>query len=377
MSFGIYIHIPFCRSRCNYCHFLTMADREEMMERYAGAVIREIKAFPGAIPSDEVDSIYFGGGTPSLMPPEYVEAIIIACRELFSVSETAEISLEANPGTVLPGKAAIYRRAGVNRISLGAQSFNDGELASIGRGHDAAMIFESLARLSEAGISQINMDLMLGLPMQTAGSWRNNLERVKRARVAHVSVYMLDLDEQCALGEAVLRGSARLPDEELVADLYEETVEFMASCGYRQYEISNFARDGHICRHNMKYWKREKTQGFGLGSHSFDLCSRSANCDDMDDYLRLVEQGISPVKWRETVAPRQALQEKLFLGLRLTEGVDWSRLRSDDKSGFLDGCEHKLKELSLRGLVEWNNDTVRLTVHGMLLSNEILQMFVE
>jgi oxygen-independent coproporphyrinogen III oxidase len=347
-----------------------------MMDRYTRAVIGEMRAFSESRLPDDVDSIYFGGGTPSLIPAEYIEAIIDECRNSFSIREDCEISLEANPGTVTPDKAMVYRRAGVNRISLGAQTFNDDELTSIGRVHDAAMISESRERLRAHGFDRINMDLMLGLPRQTAESWRANLEYVERAAVPHISLYMLDLDDECPLKTAVAQGTVTLPDEELVADLYVETVEFLASCGYGHYEISNFARNEHVCRHNMKYWKRNKIQGFGLGSHSFDLCSRTANSSNLNDYLFLVENGRSPVQWSETLSPRQALQETLFLGLRLTEGIDWSLLRIDDQGDYLNDCRDQLKEMARNGLVEWKKDKVRLTLPGMLLSNEVLQLFV-
>jgi oxygen-independent coproporphyrinogen-3 oxidase len=326
--------------------------------------------------SETVDSIYFGGGTPSLVPAEHIAGILDYCRRRFRVSEDCEVSLEANPGTISAEKAAVFRGAGVNRISMGAQSFVDKELSLVGRLHTTDMILESLDLLDESGFVNINLDLMLGLPLQTAESWRGNLQAIARSSVPHVSIYMLDLDDACPLASLVANGSIGVPEEDLVSDLYLETIESLSSCGYLQYEISNFARPGYACRHNLKYWMREPVQGLGLGSHSFDRHCRYANYSCIGDYFQAVEAGNSPVQWREPVTAVQALGETLFLGLRLTRGVDWDRLRSGSHGSDLTKYEDALQELRIKGLIERRDSVVRLTAPGMLLSNEIFQLFV-
>lgn len=376
MSPGIYLHIPFCRSRCSYCHFLSVPYERALAGRYVRALMRELEAADQVAEAGSVTSVYFGGGTPSLIPSEYIEAILARCRERFSFSADCEISLEANPGTLTADSAAAYRRAGVNRISLGAQSFADRELAAIGRLHTSTMILQSLDCLIGHGFANLNLDLMLGLPEQTAASWQRNLEILARLPVRHVSVYMLDLEEPSELGARVARGAVVLPDEDLVADLYMHTVEFLQSHGYAQYEISNFAGPASACRHNLKYWKREPVWGFGAGSCSFDGQFRYANGSDIEDYCRRMETGASPVAWKDSVGGARALQEQFFLGLRLTEGIDCRQRPNRDAWNFFRRRRRELDTMLADGLMEWHYGRLRLTTRGMLLSNEIMQLFV-
>jgi oxygen-independent coproporphyrinogen III oxidase len=374
VSLGIYIHIPFCQSKCDYCHFISVPFRADWADRYKKAVLKEIESYPVTI--EEVNSIYFGGGTPSLVPADHIAEILGECRRRFHMTEDCEVSMEANPGTISADKTAVYRKSGINRISVGAQSFADQELLSIGRLHTSGMISEAFELLHKDGFRNINMDLLLGLPGQTAESWRRNLCETVHLSAPHVSVYMLDLDEPCPLQSQVADGSAALPGEDLVSDLYLETIQFLSSFGYRQYEISNFAKPGYDCRHNLKYWKREAFQGFGLGSHSFDRHSRYANLSQIEDYISAMETGASPVSWRELVTDKQALQETLFLGLRLNEGVSWNQLQNPNTGDDLTIYGDSLKDFCDRGLMERTDSIIRLTKSGMLLSNEIFQKFV-
>ncbi len=376
MSLGIYIHIPFCQSACNYCHFVRMGFDREIAERYHLALKNEIKLFCSSRKCEQVDSIYFGGGTPSLVPAEHIVGILDECGRHFSIVKDSEISLEANPETVNAAKLKKIRRAGANRISLGAQSFSERELAAIGRVHSAARILEALKILRAAAFQNINMDLMLGLPHQTEESWRQSLQEPVRLSVPHISVYMLDLDQECALSQLVSAGSVKLPEEDQVSDWYLYTIEFLSSCGYRQYEISNFAKPGFECRHNLKYWRREAVQGFGLGSHSFVGNSRYVNNAGIDGYLRSVEAGESPVIWQQPVTGEKALQEALFLGLRLKNGVDWSELSNTYHRNNTAQYEDFFKELLDEGFMEQEGSIFRLTPAGMLISNEIFLKFV-
>ncbi len=376
MSLGLYIHIPFCTAKCNYCHFASIPFHPDTAARYKKAVLAEIEGFDASGAAAEVDSIYFGGGTPSLIPEMDISEILDECRRRFRVSEDCEISLEANPGTIAPEKAAAYRDLGINRISMGAQSFDAQELKAIGRLHAPDTILQSLDIVRRIGFKNINLDLMLGLPLQTADSWKRNLEIIERLAIPHISAYMLDLDEECLLKSLIDTGAMQLPEEDLISDLYLETIEFFSKCGIPQYEISNFSRPGHACRHNLKYWKRVPVLGFGLGSHSYDGNSRYANYADMSEYLRAMESGSGPTSWCKPVAKVQALQETLFLGLRLTEGIDLNQLRKTYERDPLSKYDSSLKELAGKGLVEYGNSVVRLTPSGMLLSNEIFQLFV-
>jgi len=363
MSLGIYIHIPFCRTKCLYCHFLSQPLEAGTAVRYIEALTREIVASPG--PAGEVDSVYFGGGTPSLLDPGTLARVLEACRRRFVLSADCEISIEANPGTLSPVKATRLRGAGFNRVSVGAQSFSNRELSGVGRVHDSAMISRSVAILRQSGFENIGLDLLLGLPHQTRRSWLRTVDRACALPVTHLSVYMLDLDTDCPLRRLAAAGRIALPPEDLVADLYLETLDKLTEKGFEQYEISNFARDGRRCRHNLKYWLRHPVRGFGLGSHSFDGSVRSSNCADLGGYCAAVLSGRDPVEFSETLSPEQARGERLFLGLRLNEGVGC------DQIGWLN-----LEDFAGRGLIRRQGSRICLTPSGMLLSNEIFQSFL-
>jgi oxygen-independent coproporphyrinogen III oxidase len=374
VSLGIYIHIPFCQAKCSYCHFISTPFSNEFANQYKNALLIEIESFPAA--SEGVNSIYIGGGTPSVLPPDHIAEFLDKCYRHFHITADCEVSMEANAGTISADKTAAYRKAGINRISIGAQSFADTELRAVGRLHKSEMIAESVDQLRISGFANINLDLMLGLPGQTADSWMRSLTETASLSVPHVSVYMLDLDEQCPLHSRVADGSLILPSDDLVSDLYLETIRFLSSRGYIQYEISNFSKPGYACRHNLKYWKREAFHGFGVGSHSFDLHSRYANCSQISDYMHAIETGTSSIGYREPVTDEQALQEALFLGLRLSEGVDLDLLRNANYGHYLTKYENSLTDLYAQGLIKKSASTIRLTESGMLLSNEIFQRFV-
>ncbi|MBZ5495858.1 MAG: radical SAM family heme chaperone HemW [Acidobacteriia bacterium] len=377
MSTGIYIHIPFCVSKCSYCCFVSRPWDELLAQRYWRAVVRELEAFGKSCASNcAVDTVYFGGGTPSLLPAGYVAGILGTCRSIFDVSPECEFSLEANPGTLTAEKLGCYRSLGINRISIGAQSFSDQELAAIGRIHKAGQIGKSCALLKACGFHNLNLDLIIGLPGQTEIQWRASLERAVALAPSHLSLYMLELDPKVPLYDSVAAGRTWMPDEDTVADRYLWAIDFLESRGYPQYEISNFALPGCECRHNLKYWRREPVLAFGVAAHSHDGVARYANVADLSDYLSAVEGGQSPVQWREPADPARDLEETIFLGLRLRRGLDWARVRRNFRTEQLAMCEATLRDMAGAGLLEWHDTVVRLTRRGMLLSNEVFQKFV-
>jgi len=379
MTTGLYIHIPFCRSKCGYCSFASIPWKEALAERYWRAVVREMEiavAGQGRAP-ETVDTIFFGGGTPSLLPAGHIAGILDACRRLFRLDPDCEISLEANPGTLTNEKAQAYRSCGVNRISLGGQSFADEELTAIGRGHTVRQIAESMAMLRSRGPENIGLDLILGLPGQSEHSWFDSLDKTVALAPAHISIYMLELEAESPLYQSVAAGRQTLPEEDSVAGWYLQTIDFLDARDYGQYEISNFCRSGCECRHNLKYWLRQPVLGFGAAAHSFDGGSRSANVADVARYVRAVENGMSPVAWSSVVDAEAEMGEMLYLGLRLNRGLDWEEVRRACRSDRLVDCESALKEMAGIGLVEWQGNRVRLTRRGMLLSNEVFQQFVQ
>ena len=377
MSVGIYIHIPFCETKCNYCHFVTRPMQSATAEHYRDALLKELEVKSSAgCEREPADSVYFGGGTPSVVPTGHIDEFLSSCRNSFDISPESEITLEANPGSLADAKVDAYRAAGINRVSLGAQSLDDDELVSIGRDHTGEQIEDSVRLLRRGGIRNISLDLMLGLPGQNAAQWSANLDRVASMMPGHISVYMLDLHEKSPLYHLVAKGRHRLPDDDEVADLYLLTIDRLSSLGYGQYEISNFALPGHESRHNLKYWKRRPVLGFGVGSHSFDGCDRYANYSGLGEYLRAIGERGSAVEWRRPVRAPEDLEETLFLGLRLNEGLDWERLRSTFGAERVAPFEATLQEMTSRGLLVWADSVVRLTRAGMLLSNEIFSNFV-
>jgi len=378
MRIGVYIHVPFCRAKCDYCSFVSIPIEDGMARRYRLAVVRELERFEGGEDSaHSIDSVYFGGGTPSLLPATDIATILEACRKRFVVLPQCEISLEANPGTLAQEKLALYRSIGVTRISLGAQSFSDRELAEIGRIHTAKQISKSMELLRAGGFQDVNLDLILGLPGQTESQWRTNLEMAVDLKPTHISVYMLEADPKTPLYKRVASGLIRLPDEDAVADWYLQTIDFLDSRGYPQYEISNFALPGCECRHNLKYWRREPVLAFGVAAHSFDGLSRYANVASLSSYLHRVEAGRTAVEWREPLTSGQCLAETMFLGLRLNQGLDWHRIRCAHETDRIADSESSLRDLETLGLLTWEGSVVKLTRRGMLLSNEVFQRFVQ
>jgi oxygen-independent coproporphyrinogen-3 oxidase len=321
-----------------------------------------------------VDTVYLGGGTPSLLPPAALGRILDSVRDSFRCA-FEEVTLEADPETVTEEKAAAWQAAGLNRISLGAQSFNDAELKAAGRMHRRGDIFEAASRLRRAGFANISFDLIAGLAHQTAESWRESLEGLLSLRPEHASIYMLEIDEGSRLGREALAGGTRysadrLPNEDWVACFYELAGERLAGAGYEHYEISNWALPGFRSRHNLKYWRREPYLGFGAGAHSFRDGRRWANAHEPGAYVAGIEQGRLPVAQHEQLTPERELEEELFLGLRQLDGIDFARL----EERYNVALRPRLKRLREAGLVEVDGGRVRLAPACLSVSNEV---FVE
>jgi oxygen-independent coproporphyrinogen-3 oxidase len=376
---GIYIHIPFCRSRCSYCDFATGAYEGALAERYVGALVAEIRAFrqpegAGAV----ADTVYFGGGTPSLLSPAQLTRILEAAHERFRISTDAEITLEINPGSVTPELLGAFRRAGINRASFGAQTFDDRELRRLGRTHTAADARRTLVDLRDAGFSNISFDLIAGLPEQTLAGWAANLEEALALGPAHLSLYLLEVHTGTPLADQIRRGMWRAPDADLAAEMYELMVERTRAAGFEQYEISNFCRPGDESRHNMKYWTGEPYYGFGCSAHSFDgERARWSNERDVRRYVEMIERERSAVVEQTTLDAREASAEALFLGLRLLRrGVDLGEHRARFGADVRADYRDDLRRFSEAGLIELSGDLLRLTPTGALLSNEVFAAFV-
>lgn len=349
MSIGIYFHIPFCLKKCGYCDFYSFEPFGDITNRYAFSLINRLYKYPSNI---KVDTIYFGGGTPSILTCEQISRIISACYEHFSVSDNAEISMESNPKSADEKKLAGFLEAGITRLSVGIQSLNDAELRRLGRAHSASQAQSFVIEAYNLGFRNISCDIMLGIPEQTKKSLNSTLFYLCELPINHISAYMLKIEKNTPFFN--MKNALALPDEDEICTTYLETVEFLASMGFEQYEISNFAKSGFECRHNLKYWRCEEYIGIGASAHSFFNGKRYAAENDADGFLNnhdieyIIDDGGSQ-------------EEKIMLGLRLSKGVPIKYL------------PHPLcqKFISL-GLMLKIGDNVRLTPKGFLVSNEII-----
>jgi oxygen-independent coproporphyrinogen-3 oxidase len=385
---GIYVQVPFCQTKCTYCNFHTGVVARERFAPYVEAVCKEIRdhrellrtamVLWGSGENEEakylVDTMYFGGGTPSLLDAELLKKIVYAIRQTFA-SGLEEVTLEADPETVDEEKAAAWVAAGINRVSFGVQSFSDKELVAAGRMHRRADVYRAVPILREAGIRNISFDLIAGLPHQTKESWNQSLEELIALGPEHVSVYLLEVDEGSRLGKELLAEGIRysagaVPNEDAMAEFYELAQERLGAAGYRHYEISNWAKPGFESKHNLKYWRRELYLGFGAGAHSFSGTQRWANAHDAAAYVRAIESGRLPVEQLEMVKAEQALEEELFLGLRQLNGIDVRRIERE----YGVGVSGRFEPLAAAGLVKRDGDVVRLAEEKLSVSNEV---FVE
>lgn len=363
---GLYLHIPFCRSRCSYCDFATGLYESGLADRYVNALVEETGA--STLARAQVDTIYFGGGTPSLLDPAQLKKILLALGEKFDVDPASEITLEINPGSITVEKLRAFRSLGINRASFGAQTFDDRELAKLGRSHTANDARRTFHDLREAGFDNVSFDLIAGLPGQTLAGWQRNVEEALELRPEHLSFYLLEVHSGTPLAQHIERGLQPVPDEDLAAVMYEWMLERAAAAGYEHYEISNLCRPGFQSRHNTKYWTGAPYFGFGCSAHSYDgSMQRWSNHRDVLEYVSLVEKGSSPISEKQILTDSDLKAESLFLGLRMMCGVNQDLCKD---------YETDVARFQEAGLLELDGDFIKLTRSGALLSNEVFSAFV-
>ena len=357
---GVYISYPFCSQKCSFCNFASDVSTSDSISQYEGVLLQEVTAHQW---NWTPETLYFGGGTPSLMSFAFLRKLMDALPQ----QALTEATLECAPGTITMEAARVWRSCGINRVSLGVQSFITRELRQTGRRHTAETVEHDIQMLREAGINSLNVDLIAGLPGQTVTSWEQSLQWIERLRPEHVSVYIFEVDEDSRLGKEVLLGGNRygalsVPDEDLTAELYERAAQYLASLDIQRYEISNFAKPGRESRHNLKYWKSEPYVGFGLDAHSFDGERRWGNPDVLLEYLKAGKPAVE-------TSTSDIAEEHFFVGLRLSAGMEptpqeWSRF------------ERPISKWLAAGMLERAGSRLRLTDRGVLVSNEVLQEFV-
>jgi oxygen-independent coproporphyrinogen-3 oxidase len=371
---GVYVHIPFCQVRCSYCDFNTYAGLGQMVDAYVAALCSEIGGSKGRPPAV---SIYFGGGTPSLLSSQHLAQILAACRAAFAIASDAEITIEANPGTVSEESLRAMRDLGINRLSLGVQSLDDAMLRVLDRLHNADQARDALVAARRAGFANISLDFMYALPGQSLEHWRATLQQAIALQPEHLSLYALTLEDNTPMAARVARRELILPDGDSAADMYELAETMLDAAGYVHYEISNWASaNATRALHNSLYWQRVPYYGFGAGAHSFDGATRYSNVLHPRDYIARVQAGGSPRAGSETISPDMARAETMFLGLRLLqEGVSADEFAARHGRP-LDVFAPQIAELIGLGLLERVGRRVRLTPRGRLLSNQVFIRFV-
>jgi oxygen-independent coproporphyrinogen-3 oxidase len=369
---GLYLHIPFCSAICNYCNFNRGLLDAAVKARYLVALEAEIRGAPPAA----ADTIYFGGGTPSLLEPVEIARLVAACRETFAVGADAEVTLETNPETSSIARMEQFREAGVNRISFGVQSFREPELRRLGRVHTADRARAAVDEARRAGFDNVSLDLMMWLPQQTRADWRESVEALIALGPEHASLYLLELYPNAPLRDDMARGGwSQAPDED-AADMYLWSLARLDDAGYRQYEISNVARPGRESRHNLKYWQDGEWVGFGCGAHSTRGHARWRNVPATGEYIARIAGGQSPAADRRVLGAGERLEEALFMGLRLAEGIDLDQVGQRYRTDVMARFGERLQPFLEQGLLRHEGTRLRLTRDGMLLANEIMAVFV-
>jgi oxygen-independent coproporphyrinogen III oxidase len=371
---GLYVHLPYCATRCGYCAFVVTTDGASR-DRYLTALETEASLVAPEAAGAAFDAVYLGGGTPSLLPAAAVARLLRSLRERFAIHEAAEITLEANPEDVTAPAAAEWVAAGIRRVSVGIQSFEDGELAAVGRRHDAARAAAALETLTRAGIS-VSGDLILGLPEQTPESFRRSVERLIGAGVSHASVYLLEVEKSKTMEEDRRLRPDRYPSDDAQADMWLGMAEAFASAGLAHYEISNWAAAGREARHNLKYWTRTATLGLGVSAHEYWGGRRRANVSTLEGYLARLGEGERPLALDRPVDQAEASREAVFLGLRLARGVEEEAIRRQIAASADSRLPEDYDAWLEAGILERHESRVRFTERGFLVSNEVLSRFV-
>lgn len=377
---GLYLHIPFCHSKCTYCSFITGSYEESLAENYLNALLTEIKSTAKTLSKSErqIDTIYFGGGTPSIIDPQWIAKLLEACYQNFDVESNSEITIEINPADINSSSLATYRSLGINRTSVGIQSFIDSQLKQIGRDHSANQATFAIEQLRKAGFDNISLDLIAGLPNQTLKQWQYNLSKALELSPEHMSIYLLEVKEGTTLSAQIKSAKMAKPDEDLAAEMYETLVDTVIANGYTHYEISNFAKEkeGKLSRHNSKYWLDIPYYGLGVSAHSYRGNERYSNVKSTHTYINNITSSGQAIAEKTLLTQSEKTQEALMLRLRLISGVCLSEFQKCYDFDVMDKYKSEFKEMMENGLLEIVDGYLRLTRRGILFSNEVFLLFV-
>lgn len=371
-SLGLYIHIPFCQRKCHYCDFSSYPEMESYWDAYVDAVVTELIMKAEEYKNPAINTLFIGGGTPSLIPPRFILKILSAVQKYYKVSKELESTIETNPGTLTEEKLRAYKDFGINRLSIGLQACQDELLNSLGRIHNYNDFIFSLSLAKKHGFDNINADIIFGIPHQTISQWQDTVESILTHEITHISCYSLIIEDETVFGRQKKDGLLTEIDEDLDREMYHYAVESFNKAGFHQYEISNFAKPHYECRHNMNYWKRGDYLGFGSGAHSFYQNRRFANTSDVLEYIKGVNNRELVLSENNYLTQEDAIEEFIFLGLRLNEGIDLSKLSKEFGTDIEKRYDSKVDKLIKQRLVERKSTMLRLTKRGMDLANAVI-----
>ena len=369
---GVYIHIPFCKSKCRYCSFNSYAGKDNLKEDYLSSICKEIELYKDILKNYEIDTIYIGGGTPSNMPKGAIATIISELKEKTNIIEDAEISIEVNPNAIDYMKAVEYKNCGINRISIGLQSTKKNCLNAIGRTHTLDDYVKCVNLLKDCGFENINTDLMIGLPIQRLSDVKRSLGLVVKFGVTHISVYSLILEEGTPLFDLIQSRKLKLPKEEKVLSMYNYAKTFLEEQNFKRYEVSNFALPGFECKHNLNTWDMKEYIGFGAGAHSFYDSTRYSNIENLEEYMQNINNEKFPVETRESLSEKELLEETIMLGLRKTEGIDLNQIKTKFKVDLLKEKEKIINKFIEDGFVKIKSNRLMATSLGFTVLNKII-----
>ncbi len=373
---GLYIHIPFCIKKCNYCDFNSYSGKENLHEEYVKCLVYEMKNYNSMYEGIVVDTIFIGGGTPTCLGNKQIEYLLSSCYEIFDIARGAEITIECNPGTLGRDKLKAMKASGINRLSIGLQSFQDKELKSLGRIHTKDEFIENYYAARSEGFNNINIDLMFSIPEQDLKSWESNIQNVIRLNPEHISCYSLIVEEGTGFYESFLKNEITLPTEEVDRLMYDKAINLLKDTGYVHYEISNFSKDSYQCKHNIKYWKMDEYLGIGAGAHSFIDNVRYSNVNCPEEYIKAISFGTMPVKDKTSLSKQDLMSEFIFLGLRLLEGINTCEFKMKFHEDICSIYKEQIDKFISLNLLRRIGDNLTLTYRGIDISNKIFLEFI-
>ncbi len=373
---GLYIHIPFCVSKCKYCDFNSYKLDLEEKKKYLKSLEKEMSFYKNEIKEKEIDTIFIGGGTPSILRDDEIKILFDNIKTNFKIKKNAEITMECNPGTLTLSKLKIMKDCGVNRLSIGLQAVQNHHLEYIGRIHTFEEFEKNYFQAKEVGFENINIDLMYALPNQNEEDWKETLEKIVELNPAHISAYSLILEENTELFDMYNRNEFKLLDEDTDIVMYEYTINYLKSHGYNQYEISNYAKEGYECNHNILYWKCENYVGIGASASGFLSGTRYNNVSSLSEYAKMILEGKKPIDWEEKLSIKDEIEESIFLGLRMNEGIKFKDFKIKYDLDFIEKYKNEIEKLEKLNLIDVNELGMILTQKGREISNSVFVEFM-